>query len=167
MFKNLMPLFAGLMLASGLSQFPEFAQQYTQRVGGAYVELRDIADGFRSDAAANDKTVEQAIAEYYAADSEFFQDRGKSIETILLRETYLAQHYSALTNGDSFSQLIEFTRARDVAIARDTFGIYKPALPLTLVGGAHAGLGFLAGFLLLRFPALFRRKRRKDHTALA
>ena len=146
MFKNVIPVVVGLGLGAGLSQFPEFAQQYTQRVGGAYFELRDVANGFRADAAASDKTVDQAIAEYYAADSQFFVDRGKSIETILHREDYLKQHYAALTAGGGFNQLIEFAQSRDLALAGDTFGIYKPAVPLTLTGAAHAGIGFLAGY---------------------
>ncbi len=158
-FKNLIPLFAGLTLAGGLSQFPEFSQQYTQRVGGAYVELRAVADGFRNDAAASGKTVDQAVDEYFAADSQFFHDRGAAIQSILTREGYLKQHYDALIQGSGFDQLIEFATERDIELARDTLGIYKPALPLTLVGAAHAGLGFLVGFLALRFPLLFRRRK--------
>ncbi|MFT5158948.1 MAG: hypothetical protein ACI9ZD_000544 [Paracoccaceae bacterium] len=167
MFKNILPLITGLALAGTLSQFPEFSQQYTQRVGGAYFELREVADGFRADAAASGKTVKQAVGEYFAADSDFFHDRGRRIEYIMQREEYLANHYSTLTSSSGFGQLIEFAQERDFQLTRDTFGIYKPAVPLTLVGGAHAGLGFLVGFLALRFPALFRRKRRKDRTALA
>jgi len=167
MFKNFLPILMGLTMAGGLSQFPEFSQQYTQRVGGAYFEIRELATDFRDDAASNGKTVEQAIGEYYSAESQFFHDRGARIETVIEREDYLAQHYNALTLGSGFDQLLEFARSRDLQIASDTLGIYKPALPLTLVGGAHAGLGFVMGFLLLRFPFLFRRKRKKGNPALA
>ena len=36
----------GLALAIVLSQFPEYAQQYTQRLGGAVDELRVITEDF-------------------------------------------------------------------------------------------------------------------------
>ncbi len=149
----------GLSFAGGLSQFPKFAQQYTQRVGGAYFELRDVADGFRADAAANGKTVEQVIGEYRNAGSQFFQDRGDSIEQVITREAYLRNHYEVLSGGDGFDQLIVFARDRDVEIAYDTLGIYKSALLLTFTGAAHAALGFLLGFVLLKFSGLLRRRR--------
>ena len=40
----------GLIGAALFPQFPEFVQQYTQRVGEAQEELRLIADYFRADA---------------------------------------------------------------------------------------------------------------------
>ena len=50
-------MIGGLALGVVLSQFPEYAQQYTQRLGGAVDELRIItedfdraADGGRADA---------------------------------------------------------------------------------------------------------------------
>ena len=42
----------GLGLALVLSQFPEYAQQYTQRLGGAVDELRVITEDFGRGAAA-------------------------------------------------------------------------------------------------------------------
>lgn len=162
MFRNIIPLITGLALAGGLSQFPEFAQQYTQRVGGAYTELRGVADGFRVDAKASGKTVEQAIDEYFAADSQFFNDRGTAIQGIIHRESYLERHYQALTAGSAVEQLLEFGQNRDMELAGDTLAIYQPAMPLTATGAVHAGVGFFTGFLLLRFPFLFRRRKGKE-----
>lgn len=167
MFRKILPFAFGLVLAGGLSQFPEFAQQYTQRVGGAYFEIRDVADGFRADAAASGKTVEQAIAEYFAAESTFFQDRGRSIQALLSREAYLGKHYADLSEGDGYQQLMVFTLERDMDIARDAFGIYKPAVPLTITGAAHAALGFLAGYWLLIAPGAYMRRRRRKKRAAA
>jgi len=159
MFKNTIPLVFGVCVASGLSQFPEFAQQYTQRVGGAYFEIRDVAEGFRQDAAANNITVDQAIADYRAEGSQFFSDRANSIETILTREAYLGAHYAALTGGGGYEQLAEFALSFDSQLSKDAFAIYKPALPLTFAGAAHAALGFLAGFGLFKIGRLFRRRK--------
>lgn len=159
MFKGFFPLLAGLVLAGGLSQFPEFAQQYTQRVGGAFFETRDVADGFRADATANNKTVPEAVAEYRKAGTTFMADRAASVEAVMTREAYLKQHYETLVHSNGYNQLVEFLRARDIGLAKDTLAIYKPAMPLTFEGAAHAALGFLAGFGLLRLGSLFRRRR--------
>ncbi len=159
MFRRILPLSTGLILALGLSQFPEFAQQYTQRVGGAYEEIHRVAEDFRTDATLHGKTLTQAVAEYQQAENAFFQDRGKSMQKVLTREAYLRQHYDALIAGDGFNQLMVFTLSRDTKIAGDTLGIYKPALPLTFTGLAHAALGFLLGYGMMRLP--FRRRRRQ------
>ncbi len=163
MFRGVFPLIAGLTLAGGLSQFPEFAQQYTQRVAGAYFEIRDVADGFRADAAASGKSTGQAIADLQSNDDQFLRDRGGSMEMVLEREAFLAGHYQALTSGNGYDQLVVFASERDNEIALDALGIYKPAMPVTFTGGAHAALGFLIGFVLLRLP--FRLRRRKTRTA--
>ena len=42
----------GLVGAAGLSQFPEFSQQYVQRLGGAVDELSRFVAEFDADAAA-------------------------------------------------------------------------------------------------------------------
>lgn len=161
MIKRIFPLLFACLGGAGLSQFPEFAQQYTQRVGGAYEELKTVADGFRRDAAENGKTVEEAVAEYYAAGSAFFSDRGKSIETVLARETYLQDHYRALIAGGPFAQLQAFASGPDLELAQDTYAIYRPAVPLTSAGALHAALGFLAGYFVIRLPMMvFRRKKK-------
>lgn len=160
MLRTTIPLFFGLVAAGSLSQFPEFAQQYTQRVGGAYTELHEVANGLRQDAANNGKTVSQAIDEYAAADSAFFRDRGESITGILEREVFLEEHYASLTGGEGFAQLMTFAKKRDLEIAQETLNIYKPAVPATFTGVSHAALGFLAGFFALRSLFIFRRRRK-------
>jgi hypothetical protein len=159
MLRGLFPLTAGLVLAGGLSQFPEFAQQYTQRVGGAWVEVRTVADGFRADAAADGKSVEQALDGYRALGSTFYADRAASMESTLEREAFLRTHYARLTQGTGFDQLVVFAKERDLGIAQDTLSIYQPALPISFTGVAHAALGFLAGFLVLSLPFSIRRRR--------
>ena len=47
-----------------VSQAPEFAQQYRQRIGGALQELNAVVADFDKDAAASDMTREQALTRY-------------------------------------------------------------------------------------------------------
>lgn len=160
MLKGFIPVVAGLVVGGGLSQFPEYSQQYAQRVGGAYSELKIVADGFRMDAANNGKTVAQAIAEYAAADSNFFNDRGVRIAGVMEREAFLKQHVEALKNPSGLATLWTFAQARDAKVAREALSDYKPAVPLTMEGVWHAALGFFLGFGLLRIPFLFRKRRK-------
>lgn len=160
MFKGTLSLLFALALTGALSQFPEFAQQYMAGVSSASAELRETINGFETNAANADKTLQQAIADDKASGDAALNERGNAIEQAVLRENFLQRHYSALSIGGGYDQLILFAKERDIQITRDTLGVYKPALPLTFTGAAHAAFGFLIGFALLKLPTLFRRRRR-------
>ena len=57
-------ILGGLALGLCLSQFPEYAQQYTQRLGGAVDELHIITTEFEVAAKEAGLTLEQAIDRY-------------------------------------------------------------------------------------------------------
>ncbi|HTM76667.1 MAG TPA: DUF2937 family protein, partial [Devosia sp.] len=61
----------GLMLALALSQFPEYAQQYTQRLGGAVDELRVITEDFDRAAQQGGLDRQQALIRYEASEDDF------------------------------------------------------------------------------------------------
>ena len=52
--RRMLATIGGLGLAVTMSQFPEYAQQYTQRLGGAVDELRVVTEDF--DRAENEYT---------------------------------------------------------------------------------------------------------------
>src|SRR5688572_1167100 len=58
------------------SQFPEFAQQYRQRLGGAVDELLRVVADFDADASRNQLTREAALQTYGRSGEPFLQDRG-------------------------------------------------------------------------------------------
>ena len=62
--RRTLSLFGGLALGLALSQFPEYAQQYTQRLGGAVDELRAVTRQFDAAATAAGLSREQALARY-------------------------------------------------------------------------------------------------------
>ncbi len=79
-------LAGGLVLGIILSQFPEYAQQYTQRLGGAVDELRVITEDFDRDAAewrAQPRGgARAAIPRPRTASS---RDRGASMQSVFAR----------------------------------------------------------------------------------
>ena len=72
-------LVGGLALGVALSQFPEYAQQYTQRLGGAVDELRVITSDFDRAAAQSGLTREQALARYQQSPDQFLTGRGRAM----------------------------------------------------------------------------------------
>ena len=85
LLRNTMTMAFGLAGALTLSQAPEFAQQYRQRLGGALTELqRSIAD-FDADAARSGMTRPEALALHEGADEPLFRDRGLRMERTIER----------------------------------------------------------------------------------
>src|SRR5690606_31307549 len=62
--RRALSIVGGLALGFGFAQFPQYAQQYEQRLGGAVDELRIIVDDFDRGAASFGLTREQALLRY-------------------------------------------------------------------------------------------------------
>lgn len=153
-------IITGLIIAAVLSQFPEYVQQYIQRVGGAHAELRQIAEDFRTDASKFGLSEDQALHRFKASDDTFLAERGESLEQTLQRYAFLTKHYAALKTKRPFGSLLAFVKRRDPTIAREAISDFQPGLPLTRDGATHAITGFLIGsFLFEGFAALVAHVR--------
>lgn len=154
----------GLGLALTLSQFPEYAQQYTQRLGGAVDELRVITEEFDRAALAGGLDRVSALRRYESSNDSFLADRGMSMAGTFQRYELLRTTLARIEGATPLERLQELPAYLDTDIGRRTLDNYKPAVPVTMEGILWAGGGFLAGFLLLsslwRFCTLpFKRKR--------
>lgn len=154
----------GLGLAVVLSQFPEYAQQYTQRLGGAVDELRVITEDFDRAAAAGGLDRVAALARYGASDDEFLAGRGISMTATFERYAQLSRTLERIDNAGPVERFQALPAYLDTDIGRRTLENYRPAVPVTMEGILYAGSGFILGYLIVsgiwRFLALpFRRRR--------
>lgn len=154
-------------LAGGItaSQYPEYAQQYHQRLGGAVAELGVVIENFDIDAANQGLSREQALARYSASNDQFLVERGTSIGQSIARFENLKAHQQALINAGPVQELTAFTSHLDPKLLSDTLSAYKPAVPVTASGLTFAGIGLLIGLGLFRlvwgiFAWPFRRRVR-------
>ena len=155
----------GLGLALVLSQFPEYAQQYTQRLGGAVDELRVITEDFDRAAAEGGLDRATALGRYEASNDDFLAGRGSSMTSTFQRYDQLRGTLARIQNADAIERLQSLPAYLDTDIGRRTLESYKPAVPVTMEGILYAGGGFILGYLVLsglwRFVTLpFTRKRR-------
>lgn len=151
----------GLAGAVGLGQFPEFSQQYLQRMSGAVDELRVIVASFDVTAAASGLTREQALAELEG--SAFRDDLRQTLATQIARYDRLSQDYAALKRAEPLQRLAQVYRFADPVLARRTWDDFRPAIPTTADGLVCAGLGFGAGWALVALVLgglrrMFRRR---------
>jgi Protein of unknown function (DUF2937). len=154
----------GLGLALVLSQFPEYAQQYTQRLGGAVDELRVITEDFDRAAAEGGLDRAEALGRYEASNDDFLAGRGTSMTATFQRYDQLSATLARIENADAIERLQSLPAYLDTDIGRRTLESYRPAVPVTMEGILYAGGGFILGYLILsgiwRFVTLpFRRRR--------
>lgn len=156
-------VFGGAALAILLSQFPEYAQQYTQRLGGAVDELRILTEEFDAAAASAGLSRDDALARYAVAGDTFLEGRGASMQRTFARYAELRATLERVQGARGWERAAMLPEFFDSEIGDRTLENFVPAVPVTLEGFAYAGAGFLFGYLLTSgiwaFLALpFRRR---------
>ncbi|NVK34628.1 MAG: DUF2937 family protein [Rhodobacteraceae bacterium] len=150
-----------LVTGSAGSQFPEFAQQYRQRIGGAIDALQEVMTDFQADASRFGLSVDEAIARLKASDDGLVQKRGYTIERTQDRLVRLIDQREAFQSAGPFARLVIFLESMDPKLARSTVEDFEPAIPVTSEGIVTAGLGAGAGLLGFKFLAGLGRLRRR------
>ena len=151
----------GLAGAVGLSQFPEFSQQYLQRLSGAVDELRGITVAFDLSAKVAGLTRDEALAKI--GGSSFEEDLRDTIGGKIKRYERLNADYQSLSGAEPLARLAQAWRFRDSDLARRTWDDFRPAVPATTDGLICAGIGFAGGWLIisLLFGLFLRPFRRR------
>ncbi|MHC0053884.1 DUF2937 family protein [Actibacterium sp. D379-3] len=137
----------GLAGAVALSQFPEFSQQYLQRLSGAVDELRVVATAFDLSAKATGLSRDQALARIEG--SEFEDTLRDTMTASLARYDRLQGDYDSLKDRTVLQRLARPWHFSDPELARRTWDDFKPAVPVTADGLICAGLGFAGGWLIV------------------
>jgi hypothetical protein len=143
----------GLSLAGGLagaittSQFPEFSQQYVQRLGGAVDALGVVVADFDASAAASDLTRSEALAQMKG--TEFLDSRRADMTRTFERHDTLQNDLTAMQGAGPFMRAYHGARFTDAKIAKAAWAAYQPALPLNFAGLIFASVGFIGGLLVL------------------
>jgi hypothetical protein len=163
----------GLGLAVAFSQFPEYAQQYEQRLGGAVNELRIIVADFDSDAQKFGLSRDAALQHYAASPDAFLVARGVSMERTLARYELLSADLAELQGAGPLQRLAHLNDYFDSDISRQALAAYEPAVPVTPEGFMWAIGGFIAGYFLcnaffgfLTLPFRWRRGHQPHRRAL-
>ncbi len=132
--------------AIAASQFPEFAQQYRQRLGGALHEVQDIVADFDATAAGSKMSRDQAVQHLLAANEAFLRDQGAHVQRTLHRLDRLSEQRARLESAPALARPVIALSQPDPSVLRGTWGDFEPAVPTTPSGFVWAAIGFfLAG----------------------
>ena len=158
---KILSIAGGLAGAAGLSQYPEFSQQYAQRLGGAVDALSEVVADFDASAVSEGLTRPQALEQMQGTN--FIERRRLDMERTFYRHAVLSEDLKLLKDAGPFTRAYNATRFRDGDVANAAWEAYEPAVPLNLTGAIFAGFGFLAGWIsigavlaVVRWP--FRRR---------
>jgi hypothetical protein len=162
--RRTLSLLGGVLLGASLSQFPEFSQQYAQRLGGAVDELTLMTENFDAAAAREGVTREQAFALYDNSTDTFLNEQGQDMRLVFARQARLSAHLEALEQANAFEELLSFAQYYDPQIASRAWQAFQPAVPITPEGLMFGGAGLLGGYGLVSLgtsPFARRRRTRK------
>lgn len=163
MILRALALSAGLAGGAVATQFPEFSQQYVQRLGGAVDALDTVVQDFDASARAEGLTRDAALAQM--GGSPFLDRRRADMERTIARHAALSADLAALESAGPFLRAYRAHRMTDRDVAQAALAVYQPALPLNIVGLSFAATGFalcaaVAGFVLRLCLWPFRRRGR-------
>ncbi len=137
----------GLAGAAGLSQYPEFSQQYTQRLAGQVDAITVVVADFEASALRAGLTRTQAFAQMTG--TPFLQDRQADMRRTFARHAVLSDNLAILREASALQRLTMPQRLMDADTLTKTWGDFQPAVPLTVSGVVSGGAGFVGGWALM------------------
>jgi len=143
------------------SQAPEFAQQYSQRLGGAIDELRVVIADFEEDARSNGMAAKEALETWGQSADSFLRDRAESMQRTFSRFDSLESQQTAFESLPEMARPVALLRTFDQRVLDGAWDDYKPAVPVTPPGLIWAGAGALFGAAIVSFFRLFGRRKRR------
>ncbi|SLN47458.1 DUF2937 family protein [Roseisalinus antarcticus] len=167
MIIRMLAMAGGLAGAAGLSQYPEFAQQYTQRLAGQVTALETVVADFDATAGRSGLSRDAALAQMTG--TPFLDDRRTDMTRTIGRYESLGRSQRMLETATPLERLLLPHRMSDPETFAGTWSDFIPALPLSVPGAVAASAGYLGGWLavggllwLIAWP--FRRLfgRRED-----
>ena len=168
MIVRALTLAGGLAGAATTSQFPEFSQQYIQRLGGAVDALGQVVSDFDASAQAVGLSRDTALAQMQGTD--FLERRGADMTQTFGRYAALQSDLIELRGTGPFMRAYHLPRLTDPQIAKAAWEEYQPAVPLNFAGIVFGCVGFvlatvLLGLVLKLLAWPFRRRRAAPNAA--
>ncbi|WP_282609621.1 DUF2937 family protein [Pelagibius sp. Alg239-R121] len=147
---------------STTSQFPEFFQQYLQRLGGHLDQAALQADRIKEAAIAEKLPLKEYLDSFLTSQIPAHRRQGEILLQELADVDRLRISLESLTQSPVWQRPFIMASQAEADILEAAATAYKPAVPITPEGLAYAAAGaFLAIFLLKSLksiPSLFRRK---------
>jgi hypothetical protein len=145
-----------LVLALPLSQAPEFAQQYEQRLGGAIDELALVVQHFDEDSRQSDYDRATALGLMQKNSERLIRNQATRMQENIARLQRLREQQAALRNGGSVGRALTVMLAYDEPFASRTLETFVGAFSLAGVVLWAVGAALIYCVLMIVFLPLRR-----------
>jgi len=145
---SLLDRICAVLGALACAQFPQYATQYIQRLGGHVDEAARNMEKYREIAKEVGKSLYQYSQHLLNSKDPAVFRTGQKIASDLERYDQLAAALKELQSAPAYKKFIVFIQNIDLDIARATLGNFTPGLPVTLEGAAYAAAGIVIGMVL-------------------
>lgn len=145
MIVRVLMLVGGMLGGASASQFPEFSQQYTQRLGGAVDALTQVVVDFDASASAAGLSRNAALAQMRG--TPFLDSRRRDMSRTFQRHDALRADLQRLAGAGPFMRAYHAAHMTDRDVARAALAAYQPAVPINMAGAIFAGTGFVVGWM--------------------
>ena len=140
-------LVGGLAGAAGLSQAPEFSQQYLQRLAGQVDALTQVVVDFDRTALADGMGREEMLQAM--DETALVAGQAAMWRETFARHARLSDNLIALREATPLERLMMPQRMMDAETVRATWADFTPGMPISTAGLAAAGGGFVGGWAVL------------------
>lgn len=144
---RILSLCAGLCGAVTFSQYPEFAQQYTQRLAGQVDALGVVVADFDRSALEAGLTRTQAIGQLEG--TAFLDARQSDMQETFARHTTLTASLVRLREATALERVSLVNQLKDTQTLKNTWADFQPAVPMTTAGAVTGGIGYFAGWSIM------------------
>ena len=159
-------LFFALLIGFAMTQIPEFAEQYRQRLGGAIDELSAVVARFDSDSQQQGLTEQGGIERLQSNPDPFVKGRGTQMRDIVVRLQSLVETQKDMKDAGPIGRLTTLATRYDSMVAHRALQSFQPAVPasgealvLGVIGFVFGGgLIHLLGRPFRRRPSLVERR---------
>lgn len=157
-------IIGGVVCAVLCSQFPEYAQQYTQRLGGAVDVLRGEVEKYDAQATNEGLSRDQYVEHFEESGDPIVVRDGENKRVLIARYEDLSATLKRISEATPLQRFNLLPQFFDTEIGGRTLDNFKPAVPVTAEGFLYALFGFALGYgiakalaSLLTLPWRWRR----------
>jgi hypothetical protein len=153
-------LFFALVIGLAMTQLPEYAEQYRQRLGGAIDELSAVVARFDSDSQQQGLTEQGGIDRLHANSDPFVQQRGTQMQDLVARLQRLSETQKQMQSDGPVGRLATLATHYDRMVASRALQSFEPAMPVSLEAFVLGIVGFVFGGGLIHLAGRpFRKKQ--------
>ena len=161
--KLVFTIITALLFGSLLSQFPEFYQQYLQRLGGQLDGIRLEITDLDQRAESVQKNRFEYIRRLLENDDPIVQNEGDNLARLLGKQIKLQRTFDDLNSSNPLWRSVRFAHHFNNEIAIPTLDSFRPAIPITVEGAYYFSLGAFLGWFFSWLLGRFLRRQKNQN----